>query len=61
MSYNQRYYFTFYSDRDTRIVNAIPDEYLCSISQLDYAGAIRKYRLNKIQFRLTIKILQVIS
>jgi hypothetical protein len=40
MSYNQRYYFTFYSDRDTRIVNAIPDEYLCSISQLDYAGAI---------------------
>jgi hypothetical protein len=40
MSYNQRYYYTFYSDRDTRIVNAIPDEYLCSISQLDYAGAI---------------------
>jgi hypothetical protein len=40
MSYNQRYFFTFYSDRDTRIVNAIPDEYLCSISQLDYAGAI---------------------
>ena len=42
MSYNQRYYFTFYSDRDTRIVNAIPDEYLCSISQLDYAGAIEE-------------------
>jgi hypothetical protein len=42
MSYNQRYYFTFYSDRDTRIVNSIPDEYLCSISQLDYAGAIEE-------------------
>jgi hypothetical protein len=39
MSYNQRYYYTFYSDRDTRIVNAIPDEYLCSISQLDYGGS----------------------
>jgi hypothetical protein len=40
MSYNQRYYFTFYSDRDTRIVNGIPDEYLCSISQLDYEGEV---------------------
>jgi hypothetical protein len=39
MSYSQRYYFTFYSDRDTRKVDCFPDEYLCSISQLDYAGA----------------------
>jgi hypothetical protein len=39
MSYSQKYYFTFYSDRDTRIVDGLPDEYLCSISQLDYAGA----------------------
>jgi hypothetical protein len=38
MSYSQRYYFTFYSDRDTRIVDGFPDEYLCSISQLNYAG-----------------------
>jgi hypothetical protein len=39
MSYSQRYYFTFYSDRDTRKVDCFPDEYLCSISQLDYVGA----------------------
>jgi hypothetical protein len=39
MSYSQKYYFTFYSDRDTRKVDCFPDEYLCSISQLDYAGA----------------------
>ena len=39
MSYNQKYFFTFYADRDTRIVNGFPDEYLCSISQLNYAGA----------------------
>jgi hypothetical protein len=38
MSYSQKYYFTFYSDRDTRKVNCFPDEYLCSISQLNYAG-----------------------
>ena len=35
MSYSQKYYFTFYSDRDTRIVDGFPDEYLCSISQLN--------------------------
>jgi hypothetical protein len=39
MSYSQKYYFTFYSDRDTRIINGTPDEYSCDISQLDYAGA----------------------
>ena len=39
MSYSQKYYFTFYSDRDTRKVDCFPDEYLCSISQLDYAGS----------------------
>ena len=38
MSYIEKYYFTFYADRDTRIENGTPDEYLCSISQLDYAG-----------------------
>jgi hypothetical protein len=39
MSYSQKYYFTFYSDRDTRIINGTPDEYSCDISQLDYAGS----------------------
>ena len=38
MSYIEKYYFTFYADRDTRIENGTPDEYLCSISQLDYGG-----------------------
>ena len=36
--YNPKYYFTFYADRDTRIENGFPDEYLCRISQLDYEG-----------------------
>jgi hypothetical protein len=36
--YNPKYYFTFYSDRDTRIANGLPDEYLCQISQLDFGG-----------------------
>jgi hypothetical protein len=40
MSYNQRYYFTFYADRDTRIIDGTPDNYTCNISQLDYGGAI---------------------
>ena len=39
MSYSQKYYFTFYADRDTRIINGTPDEYSCDISQLDYAGS----------------------
>jgi len=39
MNYSQKYYFTFYSDRDTRIINGTPDEYSCDISQLDYAGS----------------------
>jgi hypothetical protein len=42
MSYNQRYYFTFYADRDTRIIDGTPDNYTCNISQLDYAGAIEE-------------------
>jgi hypothetical protein len=39
MSYNQRYYFTFYADRDTRIIDGTPDNYTCNISQLDYGGS----------------------
>lgn len=38
--YNPKYYFTFYSDRDTRIANGLPDEYLCQISQLDFGGVM---------------------
>ena len=38
--YNPKYYFTFYADRDTRIVNGFPDEYLCQISQLDFGGVM---------------------
>ena len=38
MSYNIKYYFTFYSDRDTRIIDGTPDDYTCNISQLNYAG-----------------------
>jgi hypothetical protein len=36
--YNLKYFFTFYADRDTRIVNGTPDDYTCDILQLDYAG-----------------------
>jgi hypothetical protein len=39
MSYNLKYYFTFYADRDTRIIDGTPDDYTCNISQLDYAGS----------------------
>jgi hypothetical protein len=39
MSYAVRYYFTFFADRDTRIVNGTPDEWQCDILQSDYAGA----------------------
>jgi hypothetical protein len=39
MSYVVRYYFTFFADRDTRIVNGTPDEWQCDILQLDYIGA----------------------
>jgi len=38
--YNPKYYFTFYADRDTRIANGFPDEYLCQISQLDFGGVM---------------------
>ena len=38
MAYFEKYFFTFYADRDTRIVDGVPDDYLCSILQLDYAG-----------------------
>jgi hypothetical protein len=40
--YNLKYYFTFYADRDTRIIDGTPDNYTCNISQLDYAGAIEE-------------------
>jgi hypothetical protein len=39
MSYNLKYYFTFFADRDTRIIDGTPDDYTCNISQLDYAGS----------------------
>jgi hypothetical protein len=42
MAYNLKYYFTFYADRDTRIIDGTPDNYTCNISQLDYAGAIEE-------------------
>jgi len=38
MAYFEKYFFTFYADRDTRIVDGVPDEYLCNILQLDYVG-----------------------
>ena len=38
MAYNNKYFFTFFADRDTRIVDGNADEYLCRILQLDYAG-----------------------
>jgi hypothetical protein len=38
MAYFEKYYFSFYADRDTRIVGGLPDEYVCNILQLDYAG-----------------------
>lgn len=38
MSYFERYFFTFYADRDTRVINGTPDQYQCSILQLDYEG-----------------------
>ena len=39
MSYNQKYFFSFYADRDTRIEDGVPDEYLCEILQLNYEGS----------------------
>jgi len=38
MAYFEKYFFSFYADRDTRIVGGVPDEYVCNILQLDYAG-----------------------
>jgi hypothetical protein len=38
MAYFEKYYFSFYADRDTRIIGGLPDEYVCNILQLDYAG-----------------------
>jgi hypothetical protein len=38
MDYFKRYFFTFFADRDTRVVDGIADEYLCNILQLDYDG-----------------------
>ena len=38
MDYFRRYFFTFFADRDTRVVDGIADEYLCNILQLDYDG-----------------------
>lgn len=35
MSYNLRYFFSFYADRDTRIIGGSPDEYDCEILGLD--------------------------
>jgi len=39
MSYNLKYFFTFYADRDIRVIDGTPDDYTCNISQLDYAGS----------------------
>ena len=38
MDYFKRYYFTFFADRDIRVIDGSPDEYLCNILQLDYEG-----------------------
>jgi len=40
MAYNLKYFFTFYADRDTRVIDGTPDNYTCNISQLDYAGSV---------------------
>jgi hypothetical protein len=39
MDYFKRYFFNFYADRDTRIVDGSPDQFVCNILQLDYEGS----------------------
>jgi hypothetical protein len=53
MIYNSRYYFTFYADRDTRVVNGIPDEYLCRILQLDYDGSAEEIQAQQDPVQIT--------
>jgi hypothetical protein len=38
MAYTDRYFFTFYADRDTRILGGSSDLFECIIQQLDYVG-----------------------
>jgi hypothetical protein len=38
MSYSVRYYFTFYADRDTRVIGGTSTECQCDILQLAYGG-----------------------
>jgi hypothetical protein len=38
MAYTDRYFFTFYADRDTRILGGSSDIFECIIQQLDYVG-----------------------
>lgn len=51
--YNPKYYFTFYADRDTRIENGFPDEYLCQISQLDYNGSATEIQAQQNPVQIT--------
>ena len=39
MDYFKRYFFNFYADRDTRVVDGHPDLFVCNILQLDYEGS----------------------
>ncbi len=40
--YNDRYFFTWYADRDVRIAGGVSDSYECVIQQLDYTGAVEE-------------------
>lgn len=53
MSYAVRYYFTFFADRDTRVVGGASVECQCDILQLDYAGLSEQIQAqaNPVQIR----------
>lgn len=52
MSYGLRYFFSFYADRDTRIVAGVPDEYTVNILDLDYVGTSEQ--IQAVEFPVTI-------
>lgn len=52
MSYGLRYFFSFYSDRDTRTVGGLPDEYDVNILDLDYVGEAEQ--IEAVEFPVSI-------
>lgn len=52
MSYGLRYFFSFYADRDTRVVAGVPDEYTVNILDLDYVGTSEQ--IEAVEFPVTI-------